>query len=200
MYRISNQYIYFFLLHNGPKIRWRWWRHFHSTQLLAFLIVVRQSKWQFWNPRTKLDSKGMFWKENFEFRNLTFFDLNMTWPRVRYENLCHHRILRPKQSIKHVSHDTRAMFSYGGLTWPDLDLNLCLLSISVLLTWHLRHPFSSTLAVFGLAAVSDLVPAAHKAMQVSFDLTFDLTFTRYLTLIKIKIALDSSRWELSIAA
>ena len=26
----------------------------------------------FWNPATKLDKIGMFFKENFEFRNLTF--------------------------------------------------------------------------------------------------------------------------------
>ena len=41
--------------------------------ILVFLIVARQNKHRFWNPETELDKIGMFWKEFFEFRNLTFW-------------------------------------------------------------------------------------------------------------------------------
>ena len=34
---------------------------------------------------------------------------------------------------------------------------------------HLRHPFSSILAGFGLAAVSGIVSAADEAIRISFD-------------------------------
>ena len=55
------------------------------------------------------------------------------------------------------------------------------LSISLLFTWRLRHPFSSIFAEFALTAASGLVSAANKAKRVSFDLwpdivpTFDLS-------------------------
>ena len=72
----------------------------------------------------------------YEFRNLFVllskdsFDLNLTW--VRYENECHHRILRSKWLIKYVSHDTRAIFSCGDLIWPDIDFDLYLALASYL--------------------------------------------------------------------
>ena len=49
-----------------------------------------------------------------------------------------------------------------------------MLSINLLFTWHLRHPFSSIFAEFALAAVSGLVSAADKAKRVSLDLWPDL--------------------------
>ena len=36
-----------------------------ETIFWAFLIFVCQNKWHFWNSETRLDRKGMFWKEIF---------------------------------------------------------------------------------------------------------------------------------------
>ena len=66
-----------------------------------------------------------------------------------------------------MSHGTRAIFSYGDIIEPELDLDLCL--ASSLPIWYSCHLLSSTLAEFGVAAVSGLVLAADKAKRVSFD-------------------------------
>ena len=58
-------------------------------QFFAFLNAVRKNQWQFWNPETnwtrqtgqdKLDKIDFIFEENFDFENLTFFDL--IWPYI----------------------------------------------------------------------------------------------------------------------
>ena len=70
--------------------------HFWNAILLAFLFVVHKNKCHFWNPETQLHIIGIFWK-NLKFGiwpNLTYFDMNLTFHRVRFENECHYQILR----------------------------------------------------------------------------------------------------------
>ena len=120
---------------------------------------------------------GKFYDSKFD-----VFILELTGSWGKCENECHHRILRLKWPVKHVSRDTRAIFSY--VTSFDLTLifDLCLALATIR---HLYHPFSSTFAQFELAALSDLVSAANKAKRVSFDLwpdfdpTLDLLRTFY---------------------
>ena len=42
-----------------------------ETQFLVFLIVVNKNEGHVWNPETKRDMTGMFFKVNFETGNLT---------------------------------------------------------------------------------------------------------------------------------
>ena len=145
------------------KNRKRWWRHFLNRNFLAFLIVVHQNKWHFlesWDI-TGLDRYVL--KTNFPVSKFQLFDLNLTWPWVRYENECHHRILRPKWPINVWTCVTRYL-CYISMRWPHLTWPgpWPVLSISLLLTLHLLHPFSSILPGFGPAAVSGLVSAADK--------------------------------------
>ena len=56
------------------------------------------------------------------------------------------------------------MLHFHAVASFDLTLTLPVLSISLLLTRHLHHPFSCILAGFGLAVVSGLVSAADKAI------------------------------------
>ena len=110
----------------------------------------------------------------------------------------------PSNSTSEMGHKTcvtrhLCYILYDDLIWPELDLDLYLLSISLLLTWHLCHPFSRIFAEFALAAVSGLVCAADKAKSQLLHLAWP--WPNILPcLINFKIALESSRWELSIAA
>ena len=97
-----------------------------------------------------------------------------------------------------MSHDPRAIHSYVDLTWPDLDLNLAL--ASYLHGMVGRHPFSSIIAEFALAAVSGLVLAADRAKRVSFDLWPDINPTYDLAKEVLTLHKNPPHWELSIAA
>ena len=173
-----------------PKNWWRWWSHCFETQFLAFLIVVHQNKWHFWNSETKLDKIGILWKKIFISKICAFwgcfilFDLVcliyliLIFPRAKFRNECHHRFPRPKWPIKHVSHDIHAIFWFGNLTyliwpWP-------LLSIRSILIWYLLHPLGSVLEKFGLAVVISPVSVADKAKSNDFDIWPDLDLARDL--------------------
>ena len=65
-------------------------------RFFVVIIVVRQHKWHSWNTETYLDNIGVLLKGNYDFRNLTLFDLACTFPRIKYKNECPHCILRPK--------------------------------------------------------------------------------------------------------
>ena len=84
---------------------------------------VPQNKWHFWNSEIKLEKKGMTLTYNFNFKfDLYWPELDLAW--VKCENERHHRILRPKWPVNHVSHDIGAISSYGDLIWPGTDLEL----------------------------------------------------------------------------
>ena len=56
-----------------------------ESQILAFLVVVRQNKWHFLNHEIELEKIGILRMEilNFEsWPNFTLLDLTMTFPRV----------------------------------------------------------------------------------------------------------------------
>ena len=51
-----------------------------EPQFLAFLIVACPNKWHFWNPQTKLDNIGIFWKDFLRSEIWPFF--TWTWPDI----------------------------------------------------------------------------------------------------------------------
>ena len=50
---------------------------FFETRFFEFLIVVRKKQMTFLEFLDKINKIGIF-RENFDFQNLTFFDLNLT--------------------------------------------------------------------------------------------------------------------------
>ena len=62
-----------------------------------------------------------------------------------------------------------------------------MLSISSLLIFQLRHPFSSTLAEVELATISGLVSAGDEAKRISFDLwpDIDATFDYFMNNLRL---------------
>ena len=64
-------------------------------------------------------------KAKFQFQNMTFYPA-LDLSSVKCQNECHHRILYPKWSVKHVSHYNNVKFIADDLIWPDLDLDFCL--------------------------------------------------------------------------
>ena len=54
---------------------------FFEMQFLALLIFARE-KSHFWNPESKLDKIAMFLEENFQFSNMTTFDLTLIFPWI----------------------------------------------------------------------------------------------------------------------
>ena len=67
------------------------------------------------------------------------------------------------------------------LTWP---WPWPVLSISLLFTWHFRHPFRSIFAEFTLAAVSSLVWSRQPIRRKESVLAFDPTLTQHLILLR----------------
>ena len=117
---------------------------------------------EYWD-RTGQDSyvlKRIFWVRKFG-----FFDLSLTWPSVRYENERCRRILRSKWPIRHVSHDTRAIFLCSDLIWPDLDIDLYLTFASYLHDIFVI-PSVEFWAGLKLAAVAVLVSATDKGETI----------------------------------
>ena len=135
-----------------------------TTKQMTFLV--------FWD---KTGQYRYVLKIKFRFSKCDLFYLSLTWPKVKCENECHHRILRVKWPKKHVSHDTRAIFLYGDLIWPDLDLDLCLASIS-----YLHDIFVIPSAAFSqslrlqLSLVWFRQPIRRKESALTFDLWPDL--------------------------
>ena len=86
-------------------------------QFLAFLIAARKNKYHFWNPETTLVKKDMILQDFFfNFGNLTYFDLILTFPRIMPKSEYHNHILWPKWPTKHVSqgtHDITLRLSFG---------------------------------------------------------------------------------------
>ena len=161
----------------------------------SFVIsdVVRQNKWHFWDPETKLDKIDMFFMVNLSFK------IWPIWPAIgltlremfKWETPSN---FTSRWLIKHVSYDTRIIFS----RWPQLTWPWPVISISLLLSWHLRHPFSS---IFAELRLLSLVWSRQPIRWKESALTFDPTLNRHLTLlIFFRITLESPRWELSIAA
>ena len=146
VYKVTSQYLYFCTC-NGQKM---WWRYLYETPFLAFLIAVSQKKWHFFGILKRNWTRyARFFKENFEFQNLTFNDLNLTWT-----------FLLPQMTRKTC---VPRYSCYICIWWPHSAWPWPMLSISLLLAWHIRHFFSSTLAEFGLTAGSGLVSPADKA-------------------------------------
>ena len=124
------------------------------------------------------------------------FDLNLTWTWAKYENECHHRILRPKWPLKHVLHDTRSMFLSGGFIRPGIYLALCLAlpaylySIFVFSSVTLWQNFG-----FRLSLVWSRQPIRRKESTLTWNWPDIWPFKE-----KLKTALECSRWDLSITA
>ena len=74
---------------------------------------------------------------------------------------------------------TTLMLCLRTVTLFDLTLTLACASMNLLCIYDIPtcHPFSSTLAECGLAAVARLVSAADKAKRVIFDLRRDIDQT-----------------------
>ena len=160
VYKISSQYLHFWLC-NCPKTRWRWSRHFFESHFLAFLIVAPQNKWHFWNPKTKTGQDRYVLKRNFWISKFDLF-----WPELDLTLGQIWKWVSSSNSTFQMTHKTcvTRYSCYIFMRWPHLTWPWPwpVLSISPLLTWHLRHPFSSILTGFELAAVSGLVSAADK--------------------------------------
>ena len=77
--------------------------------------------------QTGLDGHGFVsksWNWKFDFSDLVWPDIDLSWGH--FLNEYHHQIMRPKTSIKYVSHDIHATFSFIDLIWPDLEIDLYL--------------------------------------------------------------------------
>ena len=83
----------------------------------------------------------------------------------------------------YVSHDTTATFWFDNLIWPDIDLDLDILSTRSILKRYPFFPLGSLLAMFGLEGVSSPVSVADKAKSDGFAPWPDLGLTRDLLII-----------------
>ena len=137
---------------------------------MVFPTDMRQEKWHFWNHKTKLDKKGMFFKQKFRFQNMTFFDeLHHTFAQML-------KLVSPSYSTSQMTHSaclTRHS-CYIFIRWPYLTWHWPwpLLSIGPLLIWHRHHPFSSTLTALQLEAVSSLASTADGEKNRLWPLTW----------------------------
>ena len=91
----------------------------------SFLNVIRQNKWHFWtliqNWTKQICFIRKFWVLEFDvFLPELHLTMGQRWKWVS--------LLYPssKYPVKHVSHDTLAIFSHCDLIWPDIDLGLYL--------------------------------------------------------------------------
>ena len=141
-------------------------------QFLAFLIAVRKNKWHFWNPETKLDKIDLFLEENFDFENLTFFDL--IWPYIDLSLGQIQKWMPPSYSAFQMTHKTcvarqtcNIFIWWPYLTWP---WPWPLLTIRPILTRNLLQPLRSLLAKFGFAAIISRISVADKAKSDRLDL------------------------------
>ena len=146
------------------------------------VTCLNRNFWHFWLPHVKTNGisgilrktgqdryvfKRTFWVSKFDFLPELDLTLGQIWKWVS-----------PSNSTSQKTHKTCVTrhSCYTFMRWPHLTWSWPwrVLSINLLLTWHLRHLFSSSLAWFGLAAVSGQVSLADKAMRVSFDLLHDI--------------------------
>ena len=124
-----------------------------TFETLFWYFYGRASKWMvaFWNPETKLDKIGMFKKKYCFISTIWLF-----WPdsesNVKMSVTIEFYVPRP---ARHMSHVTRAIFSNGHLICPNPENDLRFTwALSSLLIWHVRHPFSGTLAQWQLGLAS----------------------------------------------
>ena len=150
----------------------------------------------FWNPicgififrTTKQMTFLEFWDKTGQDRYLFkrkfwFLPFELFWPEVDLTGGQMWRV-SPSNSMsqmtqKHVSHDTHALFSYGDLIWPDLDLYLALVT-------YLRDIFVIPSVAFSqiLPLQLSLASPRQPIRRKESALTFDLTLTQHLTLLR----------------
>ena len=132
---------------------------------------------EFWD---KTGQDGYVLKRTFEFSKCDLF--TWTWPDLR-SNV--------KMSVtiefyvwndpKNMCHTTLVIFLYGDLIWPDLDLDLRSASISYL---HGIFVIPSVAFSQSLRLRLSLVWFRQPIRRKESALTFDLTLTQHLTLLK----------------
>ena len=101
-------------------------------QFLEVLANLRKNKLYHSIPEQILIQKHVLLVKKTYFEYWPF--LTSPWPHpdprpkiyLKCQNKLKDRLLRPKQLIKHVSHDPYRGFENVDLSWPDLDLDLCL--------------------------------------------------------------------------
>ena len=134
-----------------------------ATRFWACLIAICQNRWLFGLLRQNCTREACFWKEHFEFQNSTFLtwtrpDLGKMWKWVLPSNFAS-QMTRKTYVAPHSSYILiRRPHLTWNWPWP--------------VKWSLRHPFSSNLAAFGLAAVSGLISATDKAKSQHWLLTW----------------------------
>ena len=128
----------------------------HFFEARFFLVAVRQNKWRFLIP----EEKWIRWdalKENLWFSKFDLFrpELNLTLGQMW-------KWVSPSNSTSQMTYKSCVTrhSCYVFMRWPHLTRSWPVLSISLLLAWHLCHSFSSIFAEFVRAAVSCLVLAA----------------------------------------
>ena len=136
----------------------------------------------------------MFSKENLDFQNLTF--LAWTWPDLRSNaNMSITIGIYVPNDLQNMCHATLVQW-WPHVTWLWLWPILSD-SIIILFTWHLRHPFRTFSQSLRLQLSLVWSRQADKAKRVRFDIWPDIDPTFNISIKKI--ALESPRWELSIA-
>ena len=161
-----------FLAVKWPKQRLMEWRHFLNS--IFEISTCRMTKLMtFLETWDKIEQNRYYFVRKFR---LSKFDL--FWPEIDLTSGQMWKWMSLSNSTCQITHKTcitrhpcNIFIWWPHLTWP---WPWPAVSIRLLLTWHLCHPFSSIFAEFALAAVSGLVSAADKAKRVSLDLWPDL--------------------------
>ena len=110
--------------------------------------------------------------------------LTSTWPQLDLTLVQIWQRAPPLNSTSQMTHKTsatRAVFSYDGLTWPDIDLDLHLALVSYL---HDIFMIPSVAFWKSLGWQLSLVWSLQPIRQRRSVLTFDLALTRHLTLLR----------------
>ena len=144
-----------------------------ETRFLEILCVVRQNKMTYLESWDKTGQDRHIFKRKFWLSKFDRF-----WPELDLTLGQMWKWVSPSNSTSQMTHKTWATrhLCYIFIRWPHLTWSWPwpVLTICLLLTWHLLHPFSSIFAELKLEAVSGVVSVADKAKRVSFDLWSDL--------------------------